>query len=166
VRELAAHLRELCGQVRESGERLPASEWRAGRGAGKWSRLQIAGHLIDSAANNHQRFVRALAAEAYAGPGYQQDDCMRVQAWAEADPENVLALLISYNLHLAHVIARIPPGKELTPCTIGQYSPMPLRSLVEDYVAHLEHHLRQFFDGMAGPAYSGLPWPPGDGRWT
>ncbi len=32
-----------------------ASEPRA---AGKWSRKQILGHLIDSAANNHQRFIR------------------------------------------------------------------------------------------------------------
>jgi hypothetical protein len=27
---------------------------------GKWSRKQILGHLIDSAANNHQRLVRTL----------------------------------------------------------------------------------------------------------
>ena len=27
--------------------------------AGKWSRKELLGHLIDSAANNHQRFVRA-----------------------------------------------------------------------------------------------------------
>jgi hypothetical protein len=27
--------------------------------AGGWSRKQVVGHLIDSASNNHQRFVRA-----------------------------------------------------------------------------------------------------------
>jgi hypothetical protein len=40
---------------------------------------------------------------------------------------------------------------------------MTLRELAFDYVAHLEHHLRQIF-GAEALGYSGLPWPP-EGRW-
>lgn len=39
------------------------------RGSGSWVKKEILGHLIDSAATNHQRFVRAQLAERYAGPG-------------------------------------------------------------------------------------------------
>lgn len=147
--------------------RLSASEWRAGRGAGKWTRLEIAGHLIDSAANNHQRIVRALLQDAYAGPGYEQEGHVRVQGYADADAAAVAELLVAYNLHLSHVIARVPEEKLGTPCTIGSQAPMALGDLISDYVAHLEHHLRQIFDGVAELRYSGLPWPPADGgRWT
>jgi hypothetical protein len=33
------------------------------RAPGKWSRKEIVGHLIDSAANNHARFVKAQATD-------------------------------------------------------------------------------------------------------
>jgi len=37
---------------------------------GKWSRKEILGHLIDSASNNHQRFVRTQLASEVSFPGY------------------------------------------------------------------------------------------------
>jgi hypothetical protein len=45
------------------------SRAREPRAAGKWTPKQIIGHLIDSAANNHQRFVRAQESNSYSGPG-------------------------------------------------------------------------------------------------
>ena len=38
--------------------------------AGKWTPKQIIGHLIDSASNNHQRFVRAQEGAALTFPPY------------------------------------------------------------------------------------------------
>jgi hypothetical protein len=49
------------------------------RAPGKWSPKQVIGHLIDSAANNHQRFVRAQQDASYTGPGYTQDHWVAVQ---------------------------------------------------------------------------------------
>ena len=37
---------------------------------GKWSKKEILGHLVDSAANNHQRFVRLQLQTAVELPGY------------------------------------------------------------------------------------------------
>ncbi|MEM6381002.1 MAG: DinB family protein, partial [Bacteroidota bacterium] len=37
---------------------------------GKWSPKQLIGHLIDSASNNHQRFVRANFKDDLCFPGY------------------------------------------------------------------------------------------------
>ena len=48
------------------------------RAPGKWSPKQVIGHLIDSAANNHQRFVRAQQDASYTGPGYTQDHWVAV----------------------------------------------------------------------------------------
>jgi hypothetical protein len=51
---------------------------------GGWSRKQVIGHLIDSASNNHQRFVRASLQGSLEFPGYDQDGCVRVQAVQQA----------------------------------------------------------------------------------
>lgn len=110
---------------------------------GGWSRKQVIGHLIDSASNNHQRFVRASLEGSLEFPGYDQDGCVRVEAVQAADWRQLLVLWAAYNRYLAHVIAHLPPGKLEAPCRIGSAEAVTLRFLATDYLAHLLHHLRQ-----------------------
>src|SRR5215470_3704881 len=49
------------------------------RAPGKWSRKEILGHLIDSASNNHQRFVRGVQDGGGRYPGYDQVSCVEIQ---------------------------------------------------------------------------------------
>ncbi|MBZ5661445.1 MAG: DinB family protein [Acidobacteriia bacterium] len=118
--------------------------------SGGWSRKQVLGHLIDSASNNHQRFVRASLQASLELPGYDQDGCVRVQAVQEAPWPLLVALWGEYNRYLAHVIAHLPAAKLETICRIGANEPVTLRFLAEDYLEHLLHHLRQI--GAAEPA--------------
>jgi DinB superfamily len=111
--------------------------------AGGWSRKQVIGHLIDSASNNHQRFVRAMLADALEFPRYDQAGNVRVQAVQEADWLLLVSLWASYNRYLAHILAQLPEDKLETVCRIGRGEPVTLRFLAEDYLAHLLHHLRQ-----------------------
>ena len=89
------------------------------RAPGKWSPKQVIGHLIDSASNNHQRFVRAQEGPSFAGPGYEQDHWVAVQGYQESSWDEIVALWRAYNRHLAQVIERIPEAKRGTTCTIG-----------------------------------------------
>jgi hypothetical protein len=75
---------------------------------GGWSRKQVLGHLIDSASNNHQRFVRAALQPSLDFPGYDQDGNIRVQAPQQADWSLLVSLWAVYNRYLAHIIARLP----------------------------------------------------------
>jgi DinB superfamily len=115
---------------------------------GGWSRKQVIGHLIDSASNNHQRFVRAALQGSLGFPPYDQDGCVRVQAVQSAPWTLLVALWVNYNLYLAHVIAHLPAAQLESPCQIGEDKPVTLRFLAEDYLTHLLHHLKQI--GAAG----------------
>src|SRR5262245_10195957 len=72
-------------------------------GPGKWSHKETIGHLIDSAANNHQRFVRLQMQEHLELIGYDGDEWVRLERYQERSWLDLLTLWESYNRHLAHV---------------------------------------------------------------
>jgi hypothetical protein len=108
---------------------------------GGWSRKQVIGHLIDSASNNHQRFVRAALQTSLDFPAYDQEGNVRVQVIQEADWILLVALWAAYNRYLAHVIAHLPASKLETVCRIGQGEAVTLGVLATGYFTHLVHHL-------------------------
>ena len=111
--------------------------------SGGWSRKQLVGHLIDSASNNHQRFVRASLQPSLNFPGYDQNGNVRTQHFQSASWQMLTSLWHSYNQLLAHVIAHLPESKLDTACKIGAENPVTLKSLATDYVDHLSQHLEK-----------------------
>ena len=111
----------------------------------KWSPKQVLGHLIDSAANNHQRFVRAQATAELRLPGYGQESWVATQHYTLRAWTDLIELWSAYNRHLAHVIAHIPEDMRKVRCLIGDNPAVPLSHVALDYVGHLQHHLRQIF---------------------
>jgi hypothetical protein len=106
--------------------------------------------LIDSAANNHQRFVRAQYVDDLTLPGYQQDDWVRLQDYQGASWNELVEFWRLYNRRLAYVIRRIPEARLEVRCQIGSGEPVTLRYLVEDYLVHLRHHLAQIEERRSG----------------
>lgn len=106
-----------------------------------WSRKEELGHLIDSASNNHLRFVRAALEPEYHGPSYDQNGSVALHAYQEIGWSELLEFWLRYNNLLAQLIARIPEAKLNNSCRIGNSSTVTLRFLIEDYVAHMQHHL-------------------------
>jgi len=113
------------------------------REPGKWSRKEVIGHLIDSASNNHQRFIRAQQGGKLTFPPYEQNHWSASQHCNERAWADLLTLWYAYNAHLAHVIEHIPERHLAVPCVIESSSPVTLEFLATDYVAHLRHHLAQ-----------------------
>lgn len=151
----------IAGRLRasvEAGARrlraLPDAAAARRPAAGKWSPKEVLGHLVDSASNNHQRFVRARFQDDLVFPGYEQDDWVAAERWQERPWDEILELWRLFNLHLAHVIETTPAGIAGRVHTrhnlhlrawrsIGEREPATLEWFMEDYLLHLEHHLAQ-----------------------
>jgi DinB superfamily len=110
---------------------------------GKWSKKQILGHLIDSAANNHQRFVRVQHTDGLQMPRYEQEQWVTSQNYQGESWSELRVLWKSYNQHLLHVIAQIPAAKLAHTVRVGDGESVTLGFLIEDYVHHLQQHLQQ-----------------------
>jgi hypothetical protein len=117
--------------------------WRPGG----WNRKQIVGHLVDSATNNRQRFVRAAIEGAYSGPGYAQDAWVAAQGYADQSWDNLLLWWSAEHQILIAAVDRITDERLGALCRVGEDEPVTLRFLIEDYVRHQRHHLGQITSG-------------------
>lgn len=161
MRDVAEELRRvvdgalpgLRGLGEEASARAPAP--------GKWSPRELLGHLIDSASNNHQRFVRARFQEDLVFLPYDQDAWVDSQAYATAPWSELVELWRLFNRHLARVLEALPG--ELAQRTVTRHNldriawqavpagaPTTLAFFARDYVGHLRHHLRALGRGPAG----------------
>ena len=133
----------------ESNQRRPAP--------GKWSPREIVGHLIDSASNNHQRFVRAQFQDDLVFSRYAQDAWVSAQHYQDAPWDELLELWRSFNQHIARVMEAVPTEVRLRPRVrhnldelawrpLPRDKPATLDYFMEDYVAHLQHHVNQILD--------------------
>jgi len=158
--EVPAHLERLVDEFAALASRWPDEMWRVRRAPGKWSRLEITGHLVDSARNNTERVVRALGQTTLEWPSYAQNSQVLVQHYHEEPPDQVLALWAALNRHFAFVLRRVPAEKEAMACTIIGWKTLPLAHITIDYLAHFEHHLRQILEGSGVSfRFSGLAYP-------
>jgi len=131
---------ELCAISPE----LAGVPWREGG----WTRRQIVGHLLDSAANNRQRFVRAATEGSYVGPKYAQDAWVAAHGYADQPWETLLGWWRAEHEILMAVVDRIPEQRFEASCKVGDDAPVTLRFLIEDYVAHQQWHLKQVMAGL------------------
>ena len=150
VAELVATVERTAGALRG----LADSAASARPAPDKWSIKEIVGHLIDSASNNHQRFVRAQWSDDLVCPSYDQDAWVATQGYQTAPWKELVELWRSYNLHLARVMTAIPVAtrqRERTRHNLDRVAfrtipadrPVTLEYFMRDYVEHMKHHLTQ-----------------------
>ncbi|MEO7454815.1 MAG: DinB family protein [Gemmatimonadaceae bacterium] len=123
---------------------------------GKWSPVEVIGHLVDSANNNHQRFVRAHAQDDLVFNGYDQDAWVSGQRYQKAPWVELVHLWHLYNRHVARVMSATPREVRervhdrhnlhlLAFRKVPENQSTTLEYFMNDYVDHLEHHLSQVF---------------------
>jgi len=130
----------------EASRKIPAPR--------KWCPREVLGHLIDSASNNHGRFLRALKQDSLVFPGYDQNAWVDAQRYRDRPWRDLISLWRGFNLHIADVMEAAPAHERARPRrehnldqiawkTVPKNTPTTLDYLMEDYVGHLKHHLNQ-----------------------
>ena len=143
-------MKTLSGQIREEilnsklGLLKISSEIAGTKPApNKWSKKEILGHLIDSASNNHQRFVRAQLVPNFSFPEYEQEKWVKLQNYQGKPWIELIEFWKNYNLHLLHIVSAIPKEIMNRTCKVGDKEPVSLLQLFDDYINHMKHHLCQ-----------------------
>lgn len=139
ARELAQTIERELPNLRSLAEERASLP----RAPGKWCAKEELGHLVDSAANNHIRFVRGTLEPEFRGPGYAQEDWVKLHGYAAMRWDAIVNFWFAYNRFLAGLVDRIPEAQLETECSIGTHRPVTLAFLIEDYVLHMQHHIDQ-----------------------
>ena len=113
----------------------------------KWSLNQIIGHLIDSASNNHQRFVRLQIDLSMSFPDYNADQWLDIQKYNKFNFEELVNLFYYYNKLILNII------KFVNKDTLGNTwkinwsndkNTITLEELIIHYITHIKGHLKHF----------------------
>jgi hypothetical protein len=109
--------------------------------SGKWSPKEELGHLLDSAANNHQRIVRTLFEDRPATPGYEQQRWVQVHRYQQRDWRELIDTWTALNRQLLVAADSVGDSDWARTCTIAGSEALTLSFVLEDYIAHMRHHL-------------------------
>lgn len=135
-------LRELIDLLPGRLRVLPADKVKHKAAPNSWSPKEELGHLLDSAANNHQRVVRTQLEEKPAMPGYDGDAWVELHRYQHRDWETLIGLWAALNHQLLAAAEAAEDSAWSRTCTIGDSAPLTLQFVFDDYVHHMLQHLR------------------------
>lgn len=135
-------LQFLCNTIPDLLIKIDELTFSAKINSSKWSKKEIIGHLIDSATNNHHRFVRGQFEE-MPTITYDQNKWNENNYYQQIDKLQIISFWATYNLQILELIKRIPKSKLKNRIITGGENSQTIEFLIDDYVEHLEHHLRQ-----------------------
>jgi hypothetical protein len=132
----------LLNIIPEKLEAIPANEMEYKPAPEKWSKKEILGHLLDSAANNQQRFVR-IQFEDCPRIKYDQNKWIEYSYYRNIPTGHMIELWKVHNRQLRYIMSNTPPELLGRTSTANTDEILTLGFLIDDYVEHMEHHLRQ-----------------------
>jgi hypothetical protein len=135
-------LRELIERLPDRLTALAADKVAYKAAPNTWSIKEELGHLLDSAANNHQRIVRTQLEEKPVMPGYDGNEWVALHGYQQREWETLIGLWAALNRQLLAAAEAVPDSAWLRTCTIADSAPLTLKFVFEDYVDHMLQHLR------------------------
>ena len=113
-----------------------------------WSAKEVIGHLIDSASNNHQRFVRLQITDGLTFPdyGHHNNEWVKIQKYQEASWDDLLDLWQGLNRHLARIIRNVNETCIDHIWVVDEDNTITIGELMVDYLRHLKVHIVQIED--------------------
>ncbi len=140
--QTSLRLRALIDQLPARLTALPGDQVRSKSSPQAWSSKEELGHLLDSAANNHQRIVRTQLEDNPAMPGYDGDKWVALHRYQDWDWSALIATWTGLNRQLLAAAEAVPDSAWSRTCTIADSMPLTLKFVFDDYVDHMVQHLR------------------------
>jgi hypothetical protein len=103
MEDFLTEFRQIIRAAEEELLKISEAESEARPAPDQWSAKEVLGHLIDSAANNHRRFVEAQWKENLVFAGYDQERWVAVQQYRGRPWPELVALWRAYNLSEAEI---------------------------------------------------------------
>ncbi|UEQ75673.1 DinB family protein [Chryseobacterium arthrosphaerae] len=124
-------------------QNISEEEWTYKSAPEKWSRKEIIGHLCDSAFTNIRRFVVTQYKE-NENIVYNQNVWVKAQNYQNVPTAELIALWKALNYQIVHVVENIPNEALQRTCDTTKTEPQrfTLEYIINDYVDHLQHHLK------------------------
>ena len=135
-------LRDLLQRVPDRLKKLSKDTVESKSTPSSWSPKEELGHLLDSAANNHQRIVRAQLEDNPAMPGYEQNRWVAIHAYQRRDWGELIELWQALNRQLLAAAEAVPDSAWSRTLTVAGSQPLTLQFVFEDYLTHMLHHLQ------------------------
>ena len=143
MKTIAEKIRELVIAAKPELLKITADSAGYKQAPESWSKKEILGHLLDSAANNHQRIIRGAQNIAGDFPVYNQNRWVEIQQYNKMDWNELVGFFTLFNFHICRVIELLPGDVLKNPVNIGKESQVNLEFIIKDYLRHLEHHLKK-----------------------
>ena len=110
----------------------------------KWSKKEILGHLIDSGIKNLQRFTEIyFKNKPYRIKKYNQDELVKVNDYQNSDTREIIKFWELINKRMLYIIKKQSKKTLNYKIELEKDNFSYLRFLINDYVDHLEHHIKQ-----------------------
>jgi hypothetical protein len=131
------------------------ADFTAKTSSGKWSKLEVLGHLIDSSQTNIRRFVTAQYEQTPPRLRYDQEFWVSINNYQDMKKEDVVYLWKLMNERICAVCRNTPASQYGKFSDLGATQPdlKTIEWLAADYVKHLKHHLNQIFPGAFNVVY-------------
>ena len=149
-------LRDLIQSYSEKINTISAPDFYAKPIPSKWSKIEVLGHLIDSAQNNLRRFVCGQYESTPPWIIYDQDFWVSANNYKKAKKESIVQLWKLLNERICDVLESMPASNYQKECNTGRDTEQlrTLQWLAEDYVKHMKHHLNQIIPGSFDIVYN------------
>jgi hypothetical protein len=141
--ELSALLKQTIERELPNLRALDEQRASTPRGPGKWCPKEELGHLLDSAANNHIRFVGGAIQPEFRGSSYAQEEWVRIHGYKNMPWDKIVTFWFEYNQFLTALVVNIPDERLATKCLIASGPEVQLGFVIEDYIFHMQHHIDQ-----------------------
>ncbi len=138
-------LQEIINVFTLKFQQITSDDFKAKPHPNKWCKIEVLGHLIDSAHNNYRRFIIGQYEQTPPKIFYDQNFWVQTNHYEHGDKDDLILLWKLMNERICAVLLSMPfeDSQKLCDSGKGEVNLHTIEWLAQDYVKHMKHHINQ-----------------------